>query len=72
MKKIVKILALMLATLSIGSCFVGCNSSGDLGSSSDTSNTPSGDTLLQSPIIHPEQTVYVDAVKSKDYTAHYA
>ena len=63
MRKIIKFLALVLASASIAS-FVGC----DVGNPNNPNNPsdPSGGTPVVSPI-HPESTVYVDAVKSKDY-----
>lgn len=66
MKKFIKVMALMLATISVGGCFAGCGAIGNTSSSSDDSSTPSGDAPIVSPI-HPADTVYVDAVKSKDY-----
>lgn len=65
MKKFIKILALTLATLSIGSCFVGCVG-GKKPASDNSTPEGGGDTPVVSPI-HPEKTVYVDAVKSPDY-----
>ncbi len=66
MKRIVKILALTLAAVSI-SCFVGCNlNTTQTSNSSSESSTSSQDSSVVSPI-HPTETVYVDAVQSTDY-----
>ncbi len=70
MRKFIKVLALMLATVSVVGCVAGCNNSGEASSSlpSSDESVPSEDTPIVSPI-HPADTVYVDAVKSKDYAA---
>ncbi len=73
MKKLIRFLALTLATVSLGGCFAGGNNnstedSDSVITSSDSVETPE-ETLPEDSLIHPSETVYVDAVKSKDYAA---
>ena len=69
MKRIVKILALTLAILSFGTFVGACeNPAGSTGPTQG--KEPSEETSENIPVIspiHPTDTVYVDAVESKDY-----